>query len=124
MICCLLDIRGKRPARQPHGRAAGRGITARIEDVGLQAHRTAEDPRHKDRETSACQERRTRRDAARHEQRNLIGNPVAARPFARETRHIATTPALDAGSRSPRRLPPSAGRGEDTRRATEEVTRQ
>ena len=70
-----------------------------------QAHRAAEDSRHKDRETSACQERRARRDAARHRQRHLIGNPIAARPIARETRHIATTPGLDAPSRSPRRLP-------------------
>lgn len=51
-ICCLLDIRSERPARRPHGRAAGRRIPAHIEDVGLQAHRAAEDPRHKDRETS------------------------------------------------------------------------
>ena len=49
---------------------------------------------------------------------------MAARPLARETRHIATTPELDAPSRAPRRLPPSAGRGEDARRATEGVTRK
>lgn len=78
VICCLLDIRNVRPARWPHGRAAGRGIPARIEDVGLQAHRTAEDPRHKDRETSACKERRARRDAARHGQRRLIGDPTTS----------------------------------------------
>ena len=51
---------------------------ARIEDVGLQAHRAPEDHRHKDRETSACQERRARRDAARHGQRHLVGNPMTS----------------------------------------------
>ena len=65
----------------PRGRAAGRGLPARIEGVGLQAHRAAEDIRHKDREASTCQERRARRDAPRHGQRHLIGNPMAA-PFA------------------------------------------
>ena len=49
---------------------------------------------------------------------------MAARSIARDTRRIATTPGLNAPSRSPRRLPPSAGRGEDAKRATEEVTRQ
>ena len=66
-ICRPLDIRSERPARRPHGRATGRGIPARIEEVGLQAHRSAEDPRHKDRGTAACQERRARRDAPRVE---------------------------------------------------------
>ena len=54
-IYCLLDIRSKQSARGPHGRAAGRVLPARINDVDLQAHRTAEDSRHKDRETSVCQ---------------------------------------------------------------------
>ena len=88
--------RSERPARRPHGRATGRGLPARIEDVGLQAHRAAEDPRHKDRETAACQERRAGRDAPCHGQRHLIGLPMAARPLARDTCHIATTPGLDA----------------------------
>lgn len=94
------------------------------EDVGPQAHRAAEDTRHKDRETSARQERRARRDAPRHGQPHPIGTPMAARPLARETRHIATTPGLDAFSRSPRRLPSRADRGKGARRATEGVTRQ
>lgn len=88
--------RSERPARRPHGRATGRGLPARIEDVGLQAHRTTADPRHKDRETAACQERRAGRDAPCHGQRHLIGLPMAARPLARDTCHIATTPGLDA----------------------------
>ncbi len=74
----------------------GRGLPARIEGVGLQAHRATEDPRHKDRETAACQERRAGRDAPCHGQRHLIGLPMAARPLARDTCHIATTPGLDA----------------------------
>ena len=47
---------------------------------------------------------------------------MAVRPLARETRHIAATPGLDAPSRSPRRLPSRADRGEDARRATEGAT--
>lgn len=54
-----------------------------------QAHRAAEDPRHKDRETSACQKRRVRRDASRHWQRHLIWNLMAARPFREK---LATSP--------------------------------
>lgn len=123
-ICRPLGIRGERPARRPHGRAAGHRLPARIEDVGLQAHRAAEDPRHRDRETAACQERRARRDAPRHGQRHLIGTSMAARLLARDTHHIATTPGLDAPSRSPRHLPSRADCGKNATRATEGVTRQ
>lgn len=89
-----------------------------------QAHRAAEDPRHRDRETAACQERRARRDAPRHGQRYLIGTSMAARPYARDTHHIVTTPGLDAPSRSPRHLPSRADCGKNATRATEGVTRQ
>lgn len=34
----LLDMRSERPARRLHGRAAGRGLPARIEYVDLQGH--------------------------------------------------------------------------------------
>lgn len=51
---------------------------------------------HQDRETAACQERRARQDAPSHGKRHLIGHPMAARPIARDTHHIATTSELDA----------------------------
>ncbi len=94
--CRPLGIRSERPARRPHGRASGRGLPARIEDVGLQAHRAAEDPHHKDREAAARQERRAGRDVPRHGQRHLIALPMAARPLVRDTRHIATATGHDA----------------------------